>query len=239
MVKTEIQTIEEENRRLFATRLREVVGKMGGPKAASDALDVPLSTLNTYLAGQADPKVSVAMRIASAARTSLAYLSGLTTILDASKLDFGRVEQLSETYDDGDVVMIPRRSVRVSAGLGLANDDFKDDEKIPMSRALLRRLGVSPANAHIVQASGDSMEETIADADDVLIDIGDTALKSEGIYTVAVGDLAMIKRVQPFAMMDSVTLISDNQRYPPTTIRRADQAQFRVIGRAKLVMRVL
>lgn len=83
------------------------------------------------------------------------------------------------------------------------------------------------------------MEETIADGDDVLIDMGDTALKAEGIYAVAVGDLAMIKRVQPFAMMDSVTLISDNPRYPPTTIKRGEQDQFRVIGRAKLVMRVL
>lgn len=218
-------------------RLRQLVDASGGPTVVAAGSGVPKSTLDKYLGGHSEPPAG---RLASVARFCKSTVEWIIYGEAASPDLMQMSSRPIEDYPDLDALeMIPRLNVRASAGLGLRNNDVEVAERVPFSSALLRRLGVAPRNAHIIQAGGDSMEETIADGDDVLIDMGDTSLKAEGIYAVAVGDLAMIKRVQPFAMMDSVTLISDNPRYPPTTIKRGEQDQFRVIGRAKLVMRVL
>lgn len=224
-----------EQRLLFATRLREAVGKFGGPSAASKALELPLSTLNDYLAANTEPKMSLIARMARTLNTSIGYLFGTT---DRMKSD-GFSDDDDDIPDDQRIRLIPRLSVQLSAGLGRENVEGLVVGHVPITEALLGKLGIKAENAHFIEAAGDSMEETIFDGDDVLIDMGDTALKAEGIYAVQVGDLAMIKRVQPLAMLDTVSLLSDNQRYQPQTIKRSEQDLFRPIGRAKLVMRVL
>ncbi|MEN5083718.1 LexA family transcriptional regulator [Bosea sp. TWI1241] len=226
---------DAEQRLLFATRLREAVGKFGGPSAASKALGVPLSTLNDYLAANTEPKMSLIARMARTLGTTIGYLFGATDRIGVG----GNSDSGAEIPDDERIRLIPRLSVQVSAGLGRENVDGLVLGYVPLTEALLDKLGIKAENAHFIEAAGDSMEETIFDGDDVLIDMGDTALKAEGIYALQVGDLAMIKRVQPLAMFDTVSLLSDNPRYQPQTVKRGEQDLFRPIGRAKLVMRVL
>ncbi|MFD2678014.1 S24 family peptidase [Camelimonas lactis] len=140
--------------------------------------------------------------------------------------------------EDKDVVFVPRLAVRLSAGIGRCNDQEQEVERIPMALSLIRKLGVKPDKAHIVQADGDSMENTIRDGDDVLIDTAMTELSAEGIYALVIGELAMIKRVMPL-FNGGFELISDNDRYRSIEISKADAEQLRVIGRAKWVGRAL
>ncbi len=227
---------DEEQILLFATRLRDAVEKFGGPTAASKALKMPISTLNDYLAANTEPKMSLVPRIARTLGTTIEYLYGTSDRLRTEVFS----EDDTETLDAHGIALIPRLNVRLSAGIGVENSDTLDEiEQVPISLSLLRRLNIKPENAHIIEAAGDSMEETIFDRDDVLIDRGDRDLKAEGIYAVVLGDLGMIKRVQPLSYLDTVTLISDNSRYQPQTVKRGEQDQLRTIGRAKLVMRAL
>jgi phage repressor protein C with HTH and peptisase S24 domain len=135
--------------------------------------------------------------------------------------------------------MIPRWDVEVAAGAGRASEAPLEIEKVPFARSLLSSLRIDEDYAHLVTVRGDSMLETLADGDNVLIDTSDQVVRREGIYVVAAGELGMIKRVQIIASLGMVRLISDNPRYEPQTTRLGDGEGFRVIGRAKLVMRVL
>lgn len=233
------------------TRLPALIRASKGTAWLSGETGISRRMIDRYKAG-AEPTLSNAIRIARALNVPLNALASEGSFLDVnvgvihgsaearSSLHQVMAETLmtqSMIYEDA--CMIPRRNVMLSAGLGIVNHDDDVDDEVPVSRRLLTELGIQPEKAHFIKAAGDSMEETIADGDDVLINMGDTALRSEGIYAVQVGELAMIKRVQPFAMLDTVTLLSDNPRYPSTTIKRGEQDQFRVIGRAKLVMRIL
>lgn len=222
----------------FFERLKEVLKALPSLQYAAELTGYSYEQVAKWRDNKARPPFQPLAILAAAAGKSLDWLAtGAEPAAAMAQVMTQTVLQQSLAH--ADVTMIPRLNARVSAGIGLANPDGDEIERVPVSRALLRRLGIQPENAHIIQADGDSMEETIFDQDDVLIDTGDTEIRSEGIYAVQMGELAMIKRVQPLAFIDTLTLYSDNERYAPMTIKRGEVDQFRVIGRAKLVMRVL
>lgn len=158
----------------------------------------------------------------------------------ASHLEAGSGARAVTLPDMDAVAMIPRLSVRASAGIGVNNHDHPDAVRVPISRALLRRLGIRPEAAHVIEASGDSMEPTIRDADEILVHAGSLAgseVRSEGIYVVILDDVTMIKRLQP--ILGALQLISDNERYAPIVIPRDELERLRVIGQVRMVMRVV
>lgn len=220
--------------------------------------------IDRYKAG-AEPTLTNAAKIAMALSVPLSALApeGLFSDVDVGDLQRdvmdrderimfleGTILQMSQANEvarlnrggasPGDAVLVPRLNVRVAAGIGKVNYHERDDvDKVPLSRSILRRLGVQPENAHFITVEGDSMEEEIKDRDDVLVDVGDQVPRPSGIYAVQYGDEAMLKRVQPFELMNTINLISDNPRYPPISIKGDERKRLRTIGRAKLVMRVL
>lgn len=228
-MKPKMSSLARRDLATFGQRLWFVTSEKGLKDTLIQELGISDKTLERYFKDVTSPTVEGVAKIADLTGMSADwFVRGIeppTMSIPASK--------------DEDVALIPRRSVQLSAGLGISNYDDAIDDYVPISRSMLARLGVSPEKAHIIQAAGDSMEETIADGDDVLINMADTTIKFEGIYAVQLGDLAMIKRVQPLSILDTFTLHSDNERYTPMTIKRGEVDQFRVIGRARLVMRVL
>lgn len=129
------------------------------------------------------------------------------------------------------LVAVPYLAVRAAAGQGLAADDSLIRTE-PFAPSLLRELGVAPADASLVSASGDSMAPTILDGDRLLVDRGDARVSGEGIFVFRRDDLLSVKRVARVA--DGLRLASDNAAYPTVTVPRGEVV---VIGRVKLLLR--
>ncbi|KAI1692042.1 peptidase s24-like domain-containing protein [Ditylenchus destructor] len=72
-----------------------------------------------------------------------------------------------------------------------------------------------PALLTFARGRGDSMQPTLQDGDIVLIDRSvRTIREQDAIWALTLGDIAMIKRVR--IKNDRVSLLSDNDRIPPT-----------------------
>lgn len=221
----------------FFERFRTVLRSLPSLQVAAEMTGYSYEQIAKWRDNKARPPFQPLMILTQAAGRSLDWLA--TGVEPSAEM----VEMMSQTVLQqslvhSDVTMIPRLNVRLSAGLGRANSLPEEVERVPISRALLRRLDIQPQNAHIVQADGDSMEDEIFDKDDVLIDTGVDRPIAEGIYAVVDGDLGMIKRLQPIASMGLMRVISDNPRYEAQTVKM-DEPNFEIVGRAKLVMRIL
>jgi len=85
-----------------------------------------------------------------------------------------------------------------------------------------------PHELALLRVDGDSMSPTLEHSDWVLIDRTQTRISREGIYALAVGDDAWIKRITLDLAEKKVRIISDNTKYPPQLLSEED---LRLIGR--------
>lgn len=210
----------------FAARLRAEVKAAGGPKAFAEKADVPLSTLNTYIAANpAEPKITVVIRIARALGKSVSEL--LEPIAGG---DTGSQSAQSGSGIDADSAQIKMLDVVAAAGPGYENEEPREIRTLPFARRLLEELGVKIANARFMTSHGDSMLPTIADGALVLVDISYSRPKDDGVYIVIVGNEARIKRIGR-GWDGKLTLLSDNTRYPMETLSAPEAENLRVAGK--------
>lgn len=94
------------------------------------------------------------------------------------------------------LVTIPRIVVGASAGPGGIAEIEERGRPIAFDGALLRDLGAGRRDAlSIIRVAGDSMEPTLRDGDDILVDRDATAIRSGAIYVLRVDDLLLVKRL--------------------------------------------
>lgn len=210
----------------FAARLRAEVKAAGGPKAFAEKAEVPLSTLNTYIAATpAEPKITVVVKIARALGKSVAELLEPITGDDTAS----QIEQ-PESGSDSETVQIKMLDVVVAAGPGYQNENPIELRTLPFPRKLLEELNVKLANARFMTSQGDSMVPTIKEDAVVLVDISYRRPKDDGVYIVIVGNEARIKRIGK-GWDGKLTLLSDNERYPMETLSAAEAETLRVAGK--------
>jgi phage repressor protein C with HTH and peptisase S24 domain len=211
----------------FAARLRAEVKAAGGPKAFAEMADVPLSTLNTYIAAKpAEPKITMVIRIARALGKSVAEL---LEPFDGAE-PAGSQIRATGSSTNSDSVEISMLDLVASAGAGFENEHPAELRRLPFSRSLLAALGVKPANARFWTVYGDSMLPTIADGAIVLVDVSVTQAKDDGIYIVIVGNHLRIKRIGR-GWDGKIELISDNERYPNETLAAPEAHALRIAGK--------
>lgn len=133
------------------------------------------------------------------------------------------------------LIRVPRLRVAVSAGPGsLVEADLADGGET-MDPAALRNLGVRPGDATIVTARGDSMLPTIADGDQLLVDVSDRSLEMNAagaLFVARIDGVLVVKRLA--RQRDAVLVTSDNPLYPPVKV-----AAIEVIGRVVRLTRRL
>lgn len=139
-----------------------------------------------------------------------------------------------ETEDElppGDYVLVPRLSIRLSAGNGRAAVEI--DKKMPQAfRAdWIRARRLKPRCLTCMSAAGDSMSPWLNDGDAVVVDRGDRDVRDGQPYAVRYGDELRVKRL--FRRFDGGLLLrSDNaDRYPDETITPDELEHVEVIGR--------
>ena len=130
----------------------------------------------------------------------------------------------------GGLVRVPLVPLSASAGPGALGGDERIVGHHAFDRAWLRRLGLGPDTARMLTVTGDSMWPTLGDGDDILLDTTAASDRlSEGIFVVRHADALLVKRLAPGPGAGRVTLVSDNDLYPPMTGLPLDQVA--IIGR--------
>ena len=216
----------------FPERIDLVINKLNGPSEFARQTGVTLSTIARWRKGEAEPSRPNLIKIAEVANVSIEWLatgkeSQSQTSHNVVERAFGQARKMLE---DGISMIVSYSSINVSAGFGSFNEGVtKPDGEEPYSDALLVSLGAKAEHCGVFWANGTSMDPTISDGDQMLVDFSKKEARGDDkIYLVQNGESVWVKRVRK--EWDYVELISDNESYRPIRIT-ADEAQnLQIIG---------
>ncbi|WP_292930224.1 LexA family transcriptional regulator [Novosphingobium sp. PASSN1] len=121
---------------------------------------------------------------------------------------------------------IPRLPLGASAGPGTVALDPAPIDRLRFSGRWLRQQGLEPGMLSVIEVEGDSMEPTLRDGDEILVDRAPRPLRS-GLHVIRLDDVLLVKRLEP-GSAGTLLVISDNPAYPRMERARADVA---VLGR--------
>ena len=126
------------------------------------------------------------------------------------------------------LITVPRIDVGASAGPGGIAEIEELGRPIAFDGALLRDIGARrTASLSIIRVKGESMEPTLRDGDDILVDRDQTTPRENAIHVLRLDDLLMVKRM---TKADGRWAIhSDNMAY--SDIVDFDPAALQIIGR--------
>lgn len=126
------------------------------------------------------------------------------------------------------LVTVPRIAIGASAGPGGIAEIEEQGRPIAFDDGLLRDLGAGRRSAlSIIRVAGESMEPTLYDGDDILVDRGSTEIRPGGIYVLRLDDLLMVKRL----IRDERGLVVHSDNPAHAAIAGFDPATLQVIGR--------
>lgn len=225
----------------------------------SRLLDVPIEKFSKRLAAEISGLTSAADSInASSESTSAADLvrqmlskqgKGLSDdarrrLLAAAEADDGGGVIELDYYRPGamgDEVWIAHYDVRAAMGGGQIPHDYPEMfQDVRVSPQHLREMGVEfKEHFHLkmVTGWGQSMAPTIKHRDPLLVDVSIRDFAGDGIYMFSWDGHLYIKRLQ-WLGDEQITMLSDNPRHPPQTIRAEDtyiQARVLLVWNAHLV----
>jgi phage repressor protein C with HTH and peptisase S24 domain len=127
------------------------------------------------------------------------------------------------------LVAIPRIEIGASAGPGGMAEIEEHGLPMGFDAALLRDLGVRrSASLSIIRVAGDSMEPTLRDGDDILVDRAVASARWGAIHVLRIDDMLVVKRLVREGR-EGCVIRSDNPAYPD--IRVDDPATMALIGR--------
>lgn len=132
--------------------------------------------------------------------------------------------------NDG-MVEIPVLDVEASAGFGAVASSETAHTRFGFDERWLRHLtSAKSASLSIVGVKGDSMEPTLSDGDEVLVDASDHGSRlRDGIYVLRADDALVVKRIAIKPGGRQITIASDNPAYP--TWHDMDRSEVHVVGR--------
>jgi phage repressor protein C with HTH and peptisase S24 domain len=130
-----------------------------------------------------------------------------------------------------ELVHVPMLSVEASAGHGALAEMESKCAQFGFDENWLRRLTASKASSlSIIGVHGDSMEPTLHDGDQVMVDLGDGLSRlRDGIYVLRIDDTLNVKRIAIEPQGRRISVVSDNPAYP--SWRGLDRRSINIVGR--------
>lgn len=227
-----------------AERLREALAKGGGRIKVAEQIGIHPQSLTRYLAGR-DMPTSNLVAIAEACAVSLEWLAtgrasqaphDTTPLIDERSPDATLWSQNVSGSGKSRYVALPRYNIAASAGGGALAEHAQVVEYIAFDVDFVRnRLRRDPKHLVLIEARGDSMEPTIRDGDILTVDVTPgQPLHNAQLYILRVNDNLLVKRLEQ--RVDGAVIVhSDNTRYSPETIPRAQLATLNIVGEVLLV----
>ena len=126
----------------------------------------------------------------------------------------------------GEWVDVPRLAVGASAGPGAIDADERAIGAFRFSARWLREQGLDAANLSAISVQGDSMEPTLRDGDEILVDCRTGPLR-DGIHVVRLDEAVLVKRIDT-GLPGRIVLMSDNSTYRPIEL---EAGEVEVVGR--------
>lgn len=215
-------TLPVANRGGFSQRLElalqgESVHSLSVKSGVGDSL------LRKYLSGS-EPGLEKAALIARAKNLSLDWLA-----TGEGPMKRGETAVFGDMADE--FVMVRRFDVRSAAGAGAVAETAEQLAPLAFRKDWIRtRLRRNPDTLMAIENGGDSMYPTIADGDILLIDTGESEIRTQGIYSLVIDGLLVTKRCL-IGARGKLVLKSDNPSYGVTEMHPADIEDLRVLGR--------
>lgn len=154
----------------------------------------------------------------------------LARFLGVPEGELGAPEDFSASVDADGWTDIPRLDLGASAGPGALTGPEAPLDAFRFASRWLRAQGLRPAGLSAIAVAGDSMEPTLRDGDEILVDRA--APLRDGIHVVQVDDALLVKRISTGGG-ERVTLISDNPAYRALELpREAVEVIGRVVWKA-------
>jgi phage repressor protein C with HTH and peptisase S24 domain len=129
------------------------------------------------------------------------------------------------------LVQVPILDVDASAGHGALAEMESKCAQFGFEENWLRRLTASKASSlSIIHVLGDSMEPTLHNGDEVLVDLGDGQSRlRDGIYVLRMDDTLSVKRIAIEPQGRKISVTSDNPAYP--SWNGLDRRNINIVGR--------
>ena len=130
-----------------------------------------------------------------------------------------------------DLVHVPVLDVAASAGHGALAEMESKTAQFGFDGDWLKKLTQSKAaSLSIIRVLGDSMEPTLFDGDEVMVDLGDGQSRlRDGIYVLRMDDMLNVKRIAIEPKGRQISVISDNPSYP--TWQSMERRSINIVGR--------
>lgn len=107
---------------------------------------------------------------------------------------------------------IPRLPLGASAGPGAHPPEEIPSGRLRFSNRWLKGQGLEPVMLSVIEVEGDSMEPTLRDGDEILVDRTPRPLRA-GIHVIRLDDVLLVKRLES-GPGGTLCVISDNIAYP-------------------------
>jgi len=126
---------------------------------------------------------------------------------------------------------VPVFDVEASAGHGALAEMESKSSQFGFEEAWLRKLTPNkPGNLSIIRVLGESMEPTLHDGDDVMVDLADgMSWLRNGIYVLRMDDTLSVKRIRTDTQSKRISVISDNPAYP--CLEGLERRAVNIVGR--------
>ncbi len=111
------------------------------------------------------------------------------------------------------LVQVKQLDLGASAGAGSLADE-EPAGVMAFGPKWLKQLGADPSKLSLIPVDGDSMDPTLCDGDDIMVDhrAAETALR-DGIYVLRMDDVLLVKRLA-VGPSGKISIRSDNPQYP-------------------------
>lgn len=114
----------------------------------------------------------------------------------------------------GGMRKVPKLAVAASAGFGSFGDGEQLAGQVGFDEKWLRQMGVDPARVALICVEGDSMQPTLNDGDDIMVDEGATSTPlRDGVHVIRMDEMLMVKRLAR-GPAGRLSVLSDNPAYP-------------------------
>lgn len=143
----------------------------------------------------------------------------------------------SEAYDEG-VVFIASYDVKASAGAGSFVSDDWPQKFIPFRSSTVQKFQNPKSDSlTVITVSGDSMEPTLFEGDEILVNTENTDPAKEGIFVLRIDETLHVKRLSLNPATGKISIKSDNPLYE--TWNDCPLENVNIVGRVVWFSRVL
>lgn len=224
------------DRAAFVARLHAILRHWPSADRLARATGVSPSAFRKWLKGEAEPSRERLVALAEATSVTVGWLAmgegpepRFKTVGQPSR-GRGAAPVPDAGVDRQAFAVLPKRPEAAAAGpetpIAPAGSEF-----LALRHDWIRTvLGIEPDQLLVETAMGESMQPGIQDGDLLLVNSGETKVRSFGVYVIEITGERLVKRVQP-RLDGTLTLISDNAAYETEHVPPAQAGDVHIVGR--------